>query len=362
MTFKNIYNFKDFDGKRIILEEAQLALSIDHTKDLLSYFRKLEKRLFVKDLNLNFYKDNKPMFKIKKIYFSNYGYKKYKIRGQMFGKKFKAHLKNDNKKLHFKILNTGIKADLKFKNRSSLDFISGSSNVKFLNNYLKFDFNFDNNNIEIIKSNFKNKNLSVSFDSLITFNPFFRIKLITNINEINSKLIDGISLRKILSNKEIIKKLSIENTTNYSSKKYLNSLIKNYSSESSLTYGRLIFLNKIFILGGYISCKGDSLLTEEYPRLNFFCKFNINDQKKLFKKFSISKKITTDQINLDIKGSLNLFNKKINFEKINIGKNYVSNEADTKYFKDNFESILFNDGFFGIFKMHKLKEFLLAVI
>ena len=37
----------------------------------------------------------------------------------LFGKKFKAHLKNDNKRLHFKILNTGIKADLKFKDSGS---------------------------------------------------------------------------------------------------------------------------------------------------------------------------------------------------------------------------------------------------
>ena len=40
----------------------------------------------------------------------------------------------------------------------------------------------------------------------------------------------------------------------------------------------------------------------------------------------------------------------------------TSNKEDIKYFKENFESILFNDGFFNIFKKDKLKKFLLAVI
>jgi hypothetical protein len=49
-------------------------------------------------------------------------------------------------------------------------------------------------------------------------------------------------------------------------------------------------------------------------------------------------------------------------KKINIGKSYIANEADTKYFKETFESILFDDGFFSIFKMNKIKKFILAVI
>ena len=362
LNFNNIYNYENFEAKKIIFNETEIALDIDRAKELLNYFRKLEYRFDVQALNLNLKKEDRSLFKIKKIDFSNYGYRKYKINGEIFGKRFKAHLTNNNKNLNFKILNTGIKADLKFNEKSSLDSMSGSSKISFLNNYLKFDFNLNNNRIEIIKSNFKNKNLSISFDSLINFNPFFGTKSNININEINTQLIHEISLEKILNNKEIIKKLNSDNTINYKSKKYHNNLIKSYSSESSLAYGRLIFLNKIFILGGDISCKGDSLLIDEYPRLNFFCLFNLKDKKKLFKKFSIPKNINTDPVNLNIEGSLNLLNRKINFKKINIGKSYIANEADIKYFKETFESILFDDSFFNIFRMNKIKEFILAVI
>ena len=56
-------------------------------------------------------KKEKPILKITKIDFSNHGYKKYRITGEIFEKKFKANLSDDNKNLNFKILNTGIKAD-----------------------------------------------------------------------------------------------------------------------------------------------------------------------------------------------------------------------------------------------------------
>ena len=149
---------------------------------------------------------------------------------------------------------------------------------------------------------------------------------------------------------------------NYNKKKFRNTFIKNHYSEFNLAHGRLTFLSKIYILGGDINCNGESLLIEEYPRLNFVCLFNLEDKKKLLKKFSISKNINKDLVNLNVEGSLNIFNKKINFKKINIGKSYVANEVDMKYFKETFESILFNDDFFGIFRMNKIKEFLLEII
>jgi len=75
-----------------------------------------------------------------------------------------------------------------------------------------------------------------------------------------------------------------------------------------------------------------------------------------------SKNINKGSANLNVEGSLNLLNKKINFKKININKSYVANEIDMKYFKETFENILFDGDFFAIFRMNKIKEFLLEVI
>ena len=214
----------------------------------------------------------------------------------------------------------------------------------------------------ITKSNFKNKDLLISFDSLINFNPFFSAKSNIEINQINAEFINNINLDKIIANKEVLKKLNNDYSISYISKRFRNNLIKSYSSKSSLKYGRLIFLDKVVILGGEISCKGDSLLIEEYPRLNFICVFDLKNKKKHLKKLSITNSVNSDPINLNIKGSLNLLNKKINFKKIFINNNYAANEEDIKFFKETFENILFNEGFFNIFKKDKIKNFLQAVV
>jgi hypothetical protein len=362
LNFKNIYNYENFVAKKILLNNNRVDLDIDTTHNILNYFGELKYKLDIQDLNLNFKKKENSILEIKKIDFSNYGYKKNRIKGEIFDKKFKAYLSNDNKNLNFKILNTGIKADFHFDKINKINSISGSSKISILKNHLRFGFVLQDNQIEITKSNLRNQDLSISFDSFIVFDPFFEINSDIYINKIDKKLINSFSLEKILKNQEILKKLNNNSKVNYNNKRLFNTLIKNHSSELNLAHGRLTFLSKIYILGGDIDCKGESLLIEEYPRLDFVCLFNLENKKKLLKKFSISKNINQDPVNLNVEGSLNLLNKKINFKKINIDKSYVANEIDMKYFKETFENILFDDDFFGIFRMNKIKEFLLEVI
>ena len=127
-------------------------------------------------------------------------------------------------------------------------------------------------------------------------------------------------------------------------------------------YGRLVFSNEILIADGIIECKGQSVLIDEYPRLNFICLFRFKDKNRLFKKFSISSnKYKNRALNIDIEGSFNLLNKKVFFKKITDNNNYLANNEDRQYFKEKFESLLFNDGFFQIFSKNKIKEFIVAI-
>tara|TARA_X000000368_G_scaffold54258_1_gene38604 strand:+ start:659 stop:2062 length:1404 start_codon:yes stop_codon:yes gene_type:complete len=362
LNFKNIYNYKNFVAKKISFNKNEITLDIDRTKDLLNYFGQLEYKLNIQDLKLDLKRKDNSIIEIKKIDFSNYGYAKNKIKGEIFDKKFEAYLDDERKNLSFKIFNAGIKANFNFDEINNINLLSGSSKINILNNYLKLNFIVRNDQVEIIKSNLRNKDLLISFDSLVKFAPFFEISSNIYINKIDKKLINSFSLEKILKNREILKKLNSNNKINYNKKRLRNSLIKNYSSELNLAHGRLTFLSKIYILGGVINCKGDSLLIEEYPRLNFDCNFDIKDRKKLLKKFLISGKFNKDPLNLNVVGSINLFNKKINFKKIRMNKNHIIQEEDINYFKETFERILFDESFFGIFKENKIKEFLLEVI
>ena len=92
------------------------------------------------------------------------------------------------------------------------------------------------------------------------------------------------------------------------------------------------------------------------------CLFNLEDKKKLFKKFSISKKKFVEKINLSVEGSINLQKKRINFKKISDSSGYVANEEDIKYFKESFENVLFDKNFFGIFEFNKIKNFISVII
>jgi len=362
LNFKSIYNYEDFAARKILLDDSKIILDIDKTNDVLNYFGKLKYKLDVKKLNLNLKKKENSIIEIRKINFSNYGYKRNKIKGEIFDKKFETYLDNDNTNLDFQILNTGIKANFNFDKINETNSISGSSKISILNNYLKLNFIIRNDQVEIMKANLRNKDLSISFDSLIKLNPFFEINSDIHINTIDKKLINNLSLENILENKEILKKFNSNNKVSYNKKKLRSSLIKSYSSELDLAHGRLVFLSKILISEGAITCKGDSLLIEEYPRLNFDCFFNIKNKKELLKKFLISKKFDKNQLNLNVIGSINLFNNKINFKKINIGENYIAKEKDIIFFKETFERVLFDESFFNIFRIDKIKEFFLEVI
>ena len=234
--------------------------------------------------------------------------------------------------------------------------------MSILGNLFLFNFYLNSNELKIIQSNFRNEKLSLSLDTLIKFSPFFSITSKININEIAKNLVGTINLDKILKNKEIIKKLNSEVNINYKSKKFFTELINSYQSDSSLSHGRLVFSNKIFITGGEMNCEGEGVLIDEYPRLNFICLIKTSSTKKLLRKFSISKKINDEPLNLYVEGSLNLLNKKINFKKINNKKSYSANLSDLKYFKEKFENILFDESFFKIFDKDKIKQFLLEIV
>ena len=111
-----------------------------------------------------------------------------------------------------------------------------------------------------------------------------------------------------------------------------------------------------------INCEGDSSLIEEYPRLNFKCFADIKNKEKFLKNFLHKKKFNKDSFGFEVQGSLNLINKKINFEKINIDNKRFAKEEDIVFFKESFERMIFDENFFGIFNIDKINKFLLEVI
>ena len=131
--------------------------------------------------------------------------------------------------------------------------------------------------------------------------------------------------------------------------------------ETKLAYGTFIFEKNLLISDSRLSCKGKVNLLEEYPVLFFDCKLNSSDKKKLLKKFDINFKKRNEPLLLNLKGNMNLLNNKINFDFIEIDNDLVSKE-DLKYYKTNFEEIIFDENFLDIFDLLKIRKFLIEIL
>ena len=161
--------------------------------------------------------------------------------------------------------------------------------------------------------------------------------------------------------KNIIKKINSKNTLSYKSKNFSKSFINDLNLKVDLTYGRFEYEKDFFIENNFFKCNGDLNILEEYPLLYFNCSILINDKKKLLKKFSINLENNNNELELKAKGNLNVLNKKINFEQVSLNEKKLPKE-DLKYLKNSFENILLNKSFLEIFKIKKIKNYILEII
>ena len=170
------------------------------------------------------------------------------------------------------------------------------------------------------------------------------------------------NLNKIINSKNLIKKINLNNKIIFKSNTFNNNLIDDLYLSINLAYGRLNYSKKIIISENIIICDGNINLLEEYPVLYFNCSITSKDKKKLLKKFKIKYKNKNELFKLNTKGNINILGNKINFQNILVNnKDYSASNEDLNYFKQIFESILFDKDFIGIFNLKKIKDFVLEV-
>ena len=357
----NIYNYKNFEANKIVLNKNKILLSDSEIKIFLNYIYNLKNRLKFKNLDLKIYREISSLIELEKINFSNYGYNKNIVKGEIFKKKFKILINDNYNSINLKLLKTGITADIDFNEIKKKSLISGVFKSTLLNSKLKFNFDYDEKKLKIYNSYFRSKDLSFKSESTITHHPFFYLNTIVKVDDINVKLLKKININKIFNSKNLIKKLNTKNQINFKSKKFSGNLIDELSLNVNLIYGRLVYLNKISISNNFFTCQGDLNSLEEYPILYFDCLLESEDKKKLLKEFSIKYKNKNEPFQLNVRGNLNIFNNKINFKNITMNNNYEATKEDLNYFKRSFETILFNENFLNIFNYKKIREFILEI-
>ena len=359
-NFLSIYNSENFQLKKIVLKDSNIIL---RHENLIFFIKQLfnSKKLIINNLNVKIVEKNKPILNLENIQFNNFGYNKNLFIGKIFGKKFKTKLSDSLKNFSIVLPDSGISAEINLDNSQKIDFISGIIKSKILNSNLKFNFNYDGKKIEIYNSFFRSKKLSFNNQSLITLKPFLNLDSKFYVDEFDPEIIKEFNFDKLQEFKNTIKKINSKNEINFKSEKFSKNLLDEIKLKIDLTYGRISYVKNFFIDKNLSLCEGNINLMEDFPLLFFECNVIIFDKKKFLKKFSIRSSEKNKKLNLNIKGNLNVLNKKINFKNIEINENYKASKEDLKYFKQSFENILFDKSFLQIFDLKKLKEFILEI-
>ncbi len=361
IPLKNIYDFENFEIKSIILEDSELDINLSKLKNFYKFFKDLNKRLIFINLKLKINDGNNKLLDVSNINFSNYGFKKDRLTGEVFNRKFKITTKDNFELINLILTDVGLSATINTNLTSGVNPISGDVKVKLIQTNLKFNFEYDNEKIKITEAYFRNKHLSFDNKSIVNYNPFFSINSDYLIKEIDFRIFENLDVRKLLGFKDLIKKINSNNQINYKSKKFSTNLIDKLKVNLDFAYGRLTFLKNFSISKSDFTCKGNINLLDEYPIVFFDCFLDTKNKKKLLKTFS-AKSIQPDEIlQLKVIGRLNLLNNKIYFSSIQIGEDQNLKDEDLNYLKEVFEQILFDKDFIGIFDLNKIKLFITEI-
>ena len=356
----SIFNYENFQVRKIELKNNNANVITDEIIPLTKYLLSIEKKISIENLTLKINDKSRPVILFKEVNFTNYGHKKNKVNGLVFNKKFSINFENELNQFNFKIPDIGVSSSINtFRNNNSK--LAGNLQGKILKSNLKLDFLFNQGTVKINNFLLRDKKISLDSDGYFDFKPYFKIKLASKIKDINLNLLKNFDLNIIFAQKDLLKKINSENEITFRSKKLSRNLINQMEIQTNLAYGRLTTSKTFSINGNNFFCSNESNLLSDYPELYFNCMAKSLNIKSLYKKLNVDLKTQNEPFNLKVIGTLNILNKKINFEKIEINKKYNASEEDLKFFKNSFESILFDENFNQIFKLSKIRKFIYEI-
>ena len=357
----SIYNYKNFSSKRINLRKINAEIQTSDLKFLVrELFHKKNKLSFL-NLKINIFDEKFPVITLENIKFANFGYKENLIRGRVFGKNFQIKIDDNYKNINFKLLNSGINAEINFDKKQKTNFKLGVFRAKILNTNFKSSFEYDGKNIKIFNAYFRSKDLSFKHNSEIILNPFLDINSNFIIEELNTQILTNPNFIKLFKVKDLLRKINNKSEIKFIPKKFNRNFFEDIYLKINLAYGRMNYSKKLLIANSTIKCNGSINFLEEYPLLFFDCYLKAENKREFLKKFSIKTKNKKETLELKVKGNINVLSKKVNFKNISMNNNYNASKEDLKYFKNAFENILFDKNFSEIFNLKKIKEFIIEI-
>ena len=280
------------------------------------------------------------------------------LKNQKLENKTSTDLLVKMKKLNFiaKINYSSEENDEKIKN--------GNFSFKKDKNKVTGIFNYDENKLEIKKSNIRNTFLDGKLEGLIDFFPYFNFDIdinlsslnftkvhnyISNLNETNKK-----KLFKI--NKKINGKLNLSTDKIYS--KY--NLIQSLESRLKFNNGNILIDQFLINLGklGAADMLGVIDNSKKFTNLKFESNVFIDNSKKFLSKFNIYN-VDEIQPNFFISGNFNLENLNASFYEISDDQPFSIDEIN--FIESEFNDLLLHDGYRSLFYFPDFKEFVKSI-
>ena len=173
----SIYNFRNFNIKKIEIADIYIKSNFVDLKTLLRSIKNLKKKIYLKNLDIRIIDEEKNILDLKKINFSNFGYKKNVIDGEVFKRKFRVKFSDNFRIINFKLINTGITVSLKILEKNKNSNYVGVFKGKILNSNFKLNFVYNTNLLKIKNLLFREKDLSFDSNGNLILKPFPKIEL-----------------------------------------------------------------------------------------------------------------------------------------------------------------------------------------
>ena len=359
-SLPSIYNFSNYQINKIKLNKSRVEIDANQISGLIKNLLSLDNKIFLNDSVLKVQNDKINLVNLKSINFKNYGFKRNIIDGEIFDRIFKIKFSDKYRNLKFKLLNTGVSAEVDFDNIEEGPDKKGKLKSKLLNSNLKLNFIYDNNSLKINDLFFRDRRLSFDGSGILKINPFFEIILNSNIRNLRSEIFSNLELSKLFSMKDLIKKLNSQININYKARKFSNNLINDISLKTKLEIGRLSVSKILSIINSNAICNGEVNLLEDFPTLDFDCSIVSPDKRKFLKKLEINYKTKNEPFNLSFRGKLNILKNKVNFDYIKMN-NYEASAEDLKYYKNILENSFFEKNSLMNFNKENIKKFILEI-
>ena len=378
LSIKNLLAKEKHKIKKIELNNFEVNLNIEDYK---KYIGALEKNLNFfpinfKKGNILFYENNEYVVsindaKVKTNFFNNYI--KSEIKGKFLNDSiyinFDSKKDNDSGKTSTDII---VKmSNLNFLTKANISSQKKEKNIKNGNFLIKKGknkitgiFNYNDNKLNINKSNIKNSFIEGELEGNLIFSPYFNFNLDANLNSINfTKLYNYFLSLDDDSKKNLFKvNKKINGNLNLSSNKVYSGydLVKSFESRLKFNNGDILIEQFLLNLGKLGAADVLGAIQNDKKFTNFIFESNIfvDNEKKFLSKFKIHKKKSISS-NLFISGNIDLKNLRATFYEISDDKKLA--QDDVNFIENEFNELMLDEGYKSLFKFSKFKEFVKSI-